>query len=71
MWISEVDERSYEDLENSKGFETLDAKIASGLGEILQGEFQRKINVDTSVVCVTLLQELGKDPRHRKGAKAC
>ena len=43
MWISEVDEKStHEDLANSNGFETLDAKIASGLGKSCKGNFKGK-----------------------------
>ena len=47
-WISQIDLATcMEDLEESEGsiWETLDAKIAAGLSEILHGEFQRKINI--------------------------
>ena len=37
--------KDYTDLEDSGDFESLEAKIASGLSEILHGKFQRRINV--------------------------
>ena len=46
QWISEVNKASsYQDLEDPGDFENLAAKIASGLTEILHGEFQRRVNV--------------------------
>ena len=46
QWISEVETATcIEDLANLGRFETLDAKIASGLTSICHGEFLRRINV--------------------------
>lgn len=43
-WISEIDKAvNLSDLSDSGKFETLDFKIASGLNDIIHGEFSRKI----------------------------
>ena len=45
-WILEIDEAStMEELENSGDFETLSAKIATGLSAIFTGAFQRQITL--------------------------
>ena len=59
-WINEVvDAKTMADLEESGQFETLDAKIANGLGEIISGEFQRKVHVLEEKENITKKRMLG------------
>ena len=46
QWITEVETaKCLEDLQRSGDFETLDAKVAAGLGKILHGELGRYVTV--------------------------